>query len=336
MSEDELVSTAKAMIAEGKGLLAADESTPTITKRFAGIGVESTVESRRDYRETLFRTEGLGEFISGVILFDETIRENAPDGTPMVKVLRDQGILPGIKVDKGAKTLAGSPDEKVTEGLDGLRERVAEYYELGARFAKWRAVIAIGDGLPTDYCLETNAHALARYARLCQEGNLVPIVEPEVLLDGDHDIETCERVNTKTMETVFHELMRQGVFLEGMILKPSMVLSGKACPTQAPTQEIAERTVRCFRRSVPAAVPGIMFLSGGQTMVQATERLNAINGLGPHPWKMSFSYARALQEGAMHTWAGSNDNAPAAQQALYTRAKLNSLASLGRYTGEAA
>jgi fructose-bisphosphate aldolase class I len=337
MNTEELVATANAMVADGKGVLAADESTGTITKRFGTHGIDSTPDNRRDYRQTLLTTPGLGEFIGGVILFDETIRQSSSDGTPLVDVIRDQGIIPGIKVDTGAKELAGSPSEKVTEGLDGLRERITEYYEIGARFAKWRAVITIGDGIPTPYCIDANAHALARYARLCQEGGLVPIVEPEVLMDGGHDIGRADEVTTASLHTVFHALFEQGVFLEGMLLKPSMVMSGADCAGQADVDEVAARTVRCLRRTVPSAVPGIVFLSGGQSREVATAHLNAMNAdHGPHPWKLSFSYGRALQDLALELWSGSNDNVAAAQDALFTRAKANGEASRGSFAGEAA
>ncbi len=337
MNVDELVATATAMVADGKGVLAADESTGTITKRFDNHGIESTADNRRDYRETLLTTPGLGAFIGGVILYDETIRQSASNGTPLVDVIQKQGIIPGIKVDTGAKELAGSAGEKVTEGLDGLRERIAEYYELGARFAKWRAVITIGDDIPTPYCIDTNAHALARYARLCQEGGLVPIVEPEVLMDGSHDIDRSDAVTTETLQTVFHVLHQQGVCLEGMLLKPSMVISGADCASQADIDTVAARTVRCLRRTVPSAVPGIVFLSGGQNREVATAHLNAMNANhGPHPWKLSFSYGRALQDLALELWRGSNDNVGAAQNALLTRAKANGEASQGAFAGEAA
>ncbi len=337
MDEANLASIARSLIADGRGILAADESTVTITKRFDGIGVESTEENRRSYRELLFTTAGLGEFVSGAILYDETIRQAATDGTPIPALLAKQDIHPGIKVDTGAKPLAGSAEETVTEGLDGLRERVAEYHGLGARFAKWRAVIKIGDRIPTPYCIEANAHALARYARLCQDGGLVPIVEPEVLMDGDHDIDRCDAVTTETLHVVFAALHRQGVSLEGMLLKPNMVISGKDCSSQADVDEVAKRTVRCLRRTVPAAVPGIVFLSGGQSEQEATAHLNAMNAnSGPQPWALSFSYGRALQDGALKSWKGSADNTQAAQTSLATRAKLNSAAAKGAYTGEAA
>jgi len=337
MSLADLQSTARALVADGRGILAADESTPTIGKRFEGIGVDSTETARRDYRELLFSTPGLGQYISGVILYDETIRQAAADGVPLVEVQRRQGIIPGIKVDTGAKPLALCPGETVTEGLDGLRPRIGEYREMGARFAKWRAVISIGDDLPSHACLATNAHALARYAALCQEGGLVPIVEPEVLMDGDHDIDTCEAVTTRTLQIVFAALAEQRVHLEGILLKPNMVVSGKGCPRQAGVDEVAERTVRCLNRTVPAAVPGIVFLSGGQSSEDATAHLNAMNArLGPHPWALSFSYGRALQDWALKAWGGAAANAGAAQQALLRRAALNGAAARGTYTGEAA
>jgi len=333
MSTSDLEATAQALVAPGKGILAIDESQPTIKKRFDSIDVESTEDNRRAYREILITTPGSGEHVSGIILFDETLRQSGSDGTPFVKAIEAQGILPGIKVDKGAKVLAGSPGEKVTEGLDGLRERVAEYVELGARFAKWRAVITIADHTPTRACLEANAHALARYAALCQEGGLVPVVEPEVLMDGPHDIERCYDVTLATLRTVFAELAAQKVVLERSVLKASMVLSGSECPRQAGVEEVAEQTVRCLRNSVPAAVPGIVFLSGGQGAEVATAHLNAMNRMeGEHPWKLSFSYGRALQEPALRTWAGNPDNFAAAQKALAHREKMNSAACFGRWS----
>ena len=335
MKAEQLETVAQDIVADARGILAADESTPTIGKRFATIGVESTEDSRRAYRELLFTTSGVGEFVSGVILYDETIRQSSAGGASFVEVLQGQNIHPGIKVDTGAKDLAGSPDEKVTEGLDGLRDRVAEYRELGATFAKWRAVITIGDGIPSRYCIEANAHALARYARLCQEGGLVPIVEPEVLMDGAHDIDRSDDVTTSTLATVFHVLHEHGVHLEGMLLKPSMVISGADCPVQADIEEVAARTVRCLSRTVPAAVPGIVFLSGGQSDALATQHLNAMNGLsGAHPWKLSFSYGRALQALALQRWSGAPGNVAAAQQALYHRAKFNSAACRGDYSAD--
>ncbi|UCH09555.1 MAG: fructose-bisphosphate aldolase class I [Fidelibacterota bacterium] len=335
MNKTDLAAIANAMVAEGKGILAADESTSTIKKRLASIDVESTEESRRAYRDLLFTTEGAEEFISGVILYDETLRQKAGDGTPFPALLNSRGIIPGIKPDKGAKPMAGFPGEKVTEGLDGLRERLQEYYDLGARFGKWRAVITIGDNIPTRTCLAANAHALARYAALCQEVGLVPIVEPEVLMDGAHTLERCEEVTTATLNLVFAALVEHGIFLEGAILKPNMVISGKECPKQAGPKEIAEATVRCFRRSVPAAIPGIVFLSGGQSPEEATENLNAMNALGEQfPWELSFSYGRALQEPVLKVWKGKPANVPAAQKAYYHRAKLNGAARYGTYTRE--
>jgi len=328
----ELEETARAIVAPGKGILAADESAPTIEKRFKGINVPSTEENRRDYREMLFRTEGAEEFVSGVILFDETLRQNAADGTPLAKVLESKGIIPGIKVDKGAKPLAGSPDEKVTEGLDGLRDRVAEYRGLGARFAKWRAVITIGDDMPTDYCIETNAHALARYAALCVEGGLVPIVEPEVLMDGRHTIDRCFDVTTQTLRVVFAELAAQHVPLEQILLKPNMVLSGSECSAQASVREVAEATITCFKRTVPAALPGIMFLSGGQSDELASAHLNEMNKIGGMPWELSFSYGRALQAPALKAWGGKPENLDAGQKAYYHRARCNGAARYGEYT----
>jgi fructose-bisphosphate aldolase class I len=333
MNAAELNATARALVSEGKGILAADESHPSIAKRFASVGVENTAENRRIYRQMLFTTKGVADFISGVILYDETIRQAADDGTPLGQVLSRQGILPGIKVDRGTKPLAGAAGELITEGLDGLRERLAEYRDLGARFAKWRAVITIGQGLPTPACLDANAHALARYAALCQEGGLVPIVEPEVLMDGDHTIERCEAVTKETLDAVLHELDRQRVVLEGMLLKPSMVLSGSQCPRQASVPEVAEATLRCFRRVVPAAVPGIVFLSGGQRDEVATAHLNAMNATaGPHPWQLSFSYGRALQAPVLEAWKGDPGRIAAGQQAFYHRARCNGAARYGRYT----
>ncbi|RMG99476.1 MAG: fructose-bisphosphate aldolase class I [Deltaproteobacteria bacterium] len=322
---------ARALVAPGKGILAADESFPTIAKRFASVGVESTEQTRRTYRTMMFSTAGIAEYISGVILFDETLRQEMPDGCPIPKALSAAGILPGIKVDKGAKPLAGFPGEKVTEGLDGLRDRLKEYSDLGAKFAKWRAVIAIGSGLPTAFCIEANAHALARYAALCQEAGLVPIVEPEVLMDGDHDIDRCDEVTRATLHEVFGALFRHRVDLEGMLLKPNMVLPGKDCPKKASVQEVAERTVAALRACVPAAVPGIVFLSGGQSDEEATAHLDAMNRLGPHPWELSFSYGRALQQPALKTWAGDDTRIEAAQRAFHHRARMNSAARYGRY-----
>jgi len=282
----------------------------------------------------LFTTKGAADFVSGVILFDETIRQSASDGRTLVKVLADQGVIPGIKVDQGAKPLAGAPGELVTEGLDGLRERLAEYRELGARFAKWRAVITIGDGIPTGNCLMVNAHALARYAALCQEADVVPIVEPEVLMDGSHTIERCDEVTRDTLHTVFNALYHQGVVLEGMLLKPNMVVSGNECPVQASVDEVADATIACFRATVPAAVPGIVFLSGGQSDEDATAHLDAMNRRGPHPWELSFSYGRALQAPAIKAWGGSDDRAAAGQEAYLKRARLNGAARSGEYTAD--
>ena len=332
MSNQELESVAQAMVAKGKGILAADESMGTIKRRFDSIKIDSNENNRRAYRELLFTTKGLEEAVSGVILFDETLRTAASDGTAFSQVLSKKGIMPGIKVDKGPVDIPGFPGETVTEGLDGLRARVKEYGELGAKFAKWRAVITIGDGIPTYTCLHANAHALARYAALCQEGGIVPIVEPEVLLDGTHTIERCEEVTQETLRITFSALLEQRVHLEGMILKPSMVVSGKDNPRQAGVDEVAERTIRCLKRTVPGAVPGIAFLSGGQSAVSATEHLNKMNQLGPHSWQVSFSYARALQDPALKAWKGEPGNVAAAQKIFYHRAKMNSAARSGSYT----
>ncbi len=326
-----LEQTALALVAPRKGILAADESTPTIKKRFDQIGVESSEDTRRFYREMLFTTDHCEDFISGAILYDETLRQSAADGTPLVKLLENRGIVPGIKVDAGAKDLAGAPGEKITEGLDGLRDRLIEYHGLGARFAKWRAVIAIGDGLPSEYCLAANAHALARYAALCVEQGLVPIVEPEILMDGTHTIETSYAVTERTLTLVFGELLAQRVPLEQILLKPNMVLSGYECPQQASVREVAEQTVRCFRRVVPAAVPGIVFLSGGQSDEAATAHLNEMNRIGGFPWQLSFSYGRALQQPALKAWGGKPENKTAAQQAFFHRAKMNGAARSGDY-----
>jgi fructose-bisphosphate aldolase class I len=334
MSENELHETAVAIVADGKGILAADESDGTIKKRFDSIGVESTEENRRAYRQLLFATEGVEEYIGGVILYDETIRQSADDGTPFPKLLASKGIIPGIKVDKGAKDLANAPGETVTEGLDGLRGRLAEYHELGARFTKWRAVITIGDHIPSEYCIWTNAHALARFAALSQEAGLVPIVEPEVLMDGDHTIERSFEVTSRTLHAVFTELRDQRVHPEGMLLKPNMVLSGYASSQQASHEEVAAETMRCFYRHVPAAVPGIVFLSGGQSDEDATANLNAMNKLGSHPWELSFSYGRALQAPALKAWVGKPENVEAAQRAYYHRAKMNGAARTGMYVPE--
>jgi fructose-bisphosphate aldolase class I len=334
MTPENLESIARKLVAPGKGILAADESTGTIEKRLKTINVPSTEENRRAYREILFTTAGAGEFISGVILFDETIRQKTRDGRTFVEALEQQGIIPGIKVDKGAKPMANFPGEKITEGLDGLRDRLVEYRKLGARFAKWRAVIAIGDGIPTDTCIASNAEALARYAALCQESDLVPIVEPEVLMDGAHTIERYFEVTQETLESVFHALYEHRILLEGMLLKPNMVLSGKECPQQASLQEVAEATVRCMKRVVPAAVPGIVFLSGGQSDLQATEHLNAMNRIEGLPWQLSFSYGRALQAPVLKAWKGDPANVANAQQAFHHRALCNSRARFGKYTEE--
>jgi fructose-bisphosphate aldolase class I len=334
MSNQALESVAQAMVAKGKGLLAADESMGTIKRRFDSIKIESNDNNRRAYREMLFATKGVEEAISGVILFDETIRTTASDGTPFPQLLAKKGIIPGIKVDKGPVDIPGFPGEVVTEGLDGLRGRLKEYKELGAKFAKWRAVITIGDGIPTYTCLQANGHALARYAALCQEAEIVPIVEPEVLLDGNHTIEQCQEVTEKTLKITFTELFLQRVHLEGMILKPSMVVSCKDNPRQAGVEEVAERTIQCLKRTVPAAVPGIAFLSGGQSAVSATEHLNAMNKVGPHPWQVSFSYARALQDPALKAWKGEAGNVATAQRIFYHRAKMNSAARSGSYTAQ--
>jgi len=328
----ELETTARQLVAPGKGILAADESDGTIKKRFDSIGVESTEDTRRAYRDMLFTTEGAADHISGVILFDETIRQDAHDGTPFPRLLERQGIIPGIKVDKGAKPLANAPGEQVTEGLDGLRGRLEEYRGLGARFAKWRAVITIGAGIPSEYCIWANAHALARYGALSQEAGLVPIIEPEVLMDGDHDIERSFDVTARTLHAVFTELRDQRVHFEQMLLKPNMVLSGHSAQQRAGVQEVAEKTVRCFRRHVPAAVPGIVFLSGGQSDEDATAHLNAMNAMGPHPWELSFSYGRALQAPALKAWAGDPSHVPAGQAAYLLRARLNGLARSGSYS----
>ncbi len=326
-----LQDVAKALVAKGKGILAADESSGTIKKRFDSISVESTEANRRDYREMLFTTAEAEKYVSGVILYDETIRQKAASGTRLVKILEDRGIIPGIKVDKGAKPLALHEGETVTEGLDGLADRLKEYAGLGAKFAKWRGVYRIDENLPSAACITGNAHALARYAALCQEAGIVPIVEPEVLMDGDHDIETCEFVTEEVLRAVFSELAVAEVQLEGMLLKPNMVISGSDCAEQASHQEVAERTLACFRRVVPAAVPGIVFLSGGQSDEDATLNLNAMNKLGGGPWALSFSYGRALQAAPLKAWSGKQANLAAAQAAYLERAKANGLAAQGRY-----
>ncbi|HEY5701181.1 MAG TPA: class I fructose-bisphosphate aldolase [Gammaproteobacteria bacterium] len=333
MSAQLLATTAQAMVADGKGILAIDESSPTIKKRFDSINTECTEESRRAYRELLITCPNLEQFISGMILFDETLRQSTSDGVPFPEALKKKGIMPGIKVDKGAKDLAGHPNEKVTEGLDGLRDRLAEYRELGSPFAKWRSVITIGDDIPSVGCIEANAHGLARYAALCQEAGIVPMVEPEVLLDGDHTIDRCLEVAEATLRALFASLAEQRVLLEGTILKASMVLSGKNASNRAGVDEVAEKTLACLTRSVPAALPGVVFLSGGQSPQEATAHLNAMNAMADRlPWKLSFSYSRALQEPCLSTWAGDAANAKAAQDALFHRAQLNSAASLGNYS----
>ena len=333
MRTQELIATAQAMVAEDKGLLAMDESNSTCNQRFEKVGIPQTEETRRSYRELIVTTPGLGEFISGVILYDETIRQSRKDGTPFVKVITDAGIIPGIKVDTGAKDLAGHPGEKITEGLDGLRDRLAEYAPMGVRFAKWRAVIALGDGLPSRGCLEANAQALARYAALCQEAGLVPVVEPEVLMDGAHTLERCREVTAEVLRTVFNQLYTQRVTLEGMILKPNMVLPGLTCPKQEAVDEVADATVRCLLRVVPAAVPGIAFLSGGQSGELASARLNAMNVRFKSrlPWALTFSFARAIQQPALEIWQGEEAQVPAAQQALVHRARCNRAARRGEY-----
>jgi fructose-bisphosphate aldolase class I len=334
MNTQILADTAKALVADDKGLLAMDESNPTCDKRFAKLNIPQTVESRRAYRELIVTAPGLGECISGAILYDETIREQKKDGTPFLKVLTDAGIIPGIKVDTGAKGLAAHPGEKITEGLDGLRERLTEYFQMGARFAKWRAVIAIGENIPSRSCLEANAHALARYAALCQEAGLVPIVEPEVLMDGAHTLEQCRKVTEETLRNVFIQLNCQRVLLEGMILKPNMVLPGLDCPKQESVDEVANITVKSLWRTVPAAVPGIAFLSGGQSAELASARLNTMNlrFKSRLPWALSFSFARAIQQPALEIWQGKESNVKVAQQALLQRARCNRAARRGEYT----
>ena len=331
MNQKLLNETALAMVAPGKGILAADESTGTIEKRFKSINVENTEANRQAYRDMLFTGQGAEKYTSGVILYEETLFQKGLDGTPFPKLLAAKGIIPGIKVDKGAKPLAGSPDETITEGLDGLRERLLKYREAGARFAKWRAVITIGAGIPTDYCIATNAHALARYAALCQEADIVPIVEPEVLMDADNTIEVCEDVTNRTLRLTFSELHRQRVWLEGMILKPNMVVSGKKCKVQADRKTVAAATLRTLKRHVPSAVPGIAFLSGGQSDEDATAHLDEMNKLGRGPWKLSFSYGRALQAAALKAWGGRNENFAAGQRAYLHRVKMNSLATAGAW-----
>ena len=330
MTSSALAQTAQALVADGKGILAADESSPTIKKRFDSIKIESTEENRRDYRDMLFTTPDAGKYISGVILYDETIRQKAADGTSLVKKLTKAGMIPGIKVDMGAKPLAGHPEETVTEGLDGLRARLEDYAKLGAKFTKWRGVYRIGGGIPSPGCVTANAHALARYAALAQEAGLVPIVEPEVLMDGDHDIDVCEEVTEEVLRSVYNELALQNVWLEGTLLKPNMVIDGKNA-RRASREEIAEKTVRCLKSTVPAAVPGIAFLSGGQSDEEATAHLSLMNAGFDMPWALTFSYGRALQAAALKAWGGKKENVAAAQKAFAHRAKMNSLAATGQW-----
>ncbi|MET0986677.1 MAG: class I fructose-bisphosphate aldolase [Steroidobacteraceae bacterium] len=332
MSGSELDTIAQAMVAKGKGILAADESSGTIKKRFDSIKLESTEDNRRAYRDMLFTAQGAPDYISGVILYDETIRQKSRDGVPFPQLLSKLGIIPGIKVDTGAKPLPNFPGETITEGLDELRERLAEYYQLGARFAKWRAVIDIGPGIPTLFAIDANAHALARYAALCQEAKIVPIVEPEVLMDGAHDIARCEEVTGTTLASVFKALHDHRVRLEGIVLKPNMVISGKKASSRASAQQVAEATVRCLRRHVPSAVPGIAFLSGGQSAAEASEHLSLMNKIGSLPWQLTFSYGRALQDEALKAWGGKPENVAAGQKAFVRRAKFNGLARSGSYT----
>ena len=332
MDKKLMTETARAMVAPGKGLLAADESAGTCKKRFDSVGVECNEENRRVYREMLFTTPNISEYVSGVILFDETLRQKTKDGTPIPEYLKKNGIIPGIKVDAGTHDMALHPGEKVTEGLDGLARRMDEYFKLGARFAKWRAVITIGENIPSTACIKANAHALARYSAICQEASIVPIVEPEVLLDGSHTVERSEQVHEDTLEALFHEMERHGVCLEQVILKASMVVSGKENPKQAPVQEVAERTLRVLKRTVPAALPGVVFLSGGQTDENATAHLDAMNRVGA-PWPLTFSYSRALQAVALKAWRGQAGNVGAAQKAFHHRARMNSLAAKGQWNG---
>ena len=337
MNYEQLQTIANAMVQKGKGILAADESTPTCTKRFNSLGVESTESSRNAFRDLLFTTVGMEEFISGVILFDETLRQSTlSDGIPYPQYLNSKGVIPGIKVDGGAKDLALHSGEKVTEGLDGLSNRLSEYYELGARFAKWRAVITIGDGIPTEACIHANAHALARYAALCQVAGLVPIVEPEVLMDGEHNIDTCYDISIRALRHVFEELDNQSIYLEGIVLKPNMVISGINCPQQATVEEVANRTVECLKATVPDQVPGCAFLSGGQSNEDATAHLNMMNVKHGDslPWNLTFSYGRALQSSALHSWSGKSENILSAQDAFYLRAKFNGMAITGSYSND--
>ena len=335
MNLAELHKIACAMVTPGKGLLAADESSGTIKKRFDAVGIESTPESRRDYRELLFRSsEAMSKYVSGVILYDETIRQKAKDGTALVALIQQSGAIPGIKVDKGSKPLAACPGEQVTEGLDGLRERLAEYRELGARFAKWRAVIDIGPGIPSHTCVVANAHALGRYAALCQEQDIVPIVEPEVLMDGAHDMDRCYQVTEFVLKETFEQLYEQRIALEGMVLKPNMVVPGKKSGQRASVEEVAERTLKLLKNCVPPAVPGIAFLSGGQSDEEATAHLDALNRLGELPWHLTFSYGRALQAAPQKAWSGKSENVAAAQRAFTHRARMNALAALGQWKAD--
>jgi fructose-bisphosphate aldolase class I len=333
MNTESLNATARALVAKNKGILAADESTSTIKKRFDGIRLNSTEENRRAYREMLFTAPGAQEYISGVIMYDETLRQKTKDGVPFPSYLSQHGMLPGIKVDMGAKPLAGFPGETITEGLDGLRERLGEYHQLGAKFAKWRAVIDIGSGIPSRYAIDANAEALARYATLCQEAEIVPIVEPEVLMDGAHALERCEEVTSLVLDRVFGHLFAARVYLEGMILKPNMVIAGKKSSQKSSPEQVAQATVRTLKRQVPSAVPGIAFLSGGQSPIEATQHLSLMNAAGPLPWALTFSYGRALQENALNAWGGNSTGYSAGQQALFVRAKLNGLAAMGTYKG---
>ncbi len=333
MSIEQLAETAQAMVAAGKGIIAIDESNATIKKRFDGVGIECSEENRRAYRELLLTTPQLGEYISGAILYDETLRQSTKDGVPFARVMMDNGIIPGIKVDKGPQPLAGFPGEVVTEGLDGLRERLKEYYALGARFAKWRAVINIGEDTPSGSCIEANSHALARYAALCQEAGLVPMVEPEVIMDGDHDIQTCYEVTEVVLRSLFDALYQQNVMLEGTILKASMVISGKDCDEQASVEDVAAATLMCLKSTVPAILPGIVFLSGGQSDEAATAHLDAMNRMGPNPWPLSFSYGRAMQSAALKLWSQDIvNNVAKAQATVYARARDNGQAALGQWT----
>ena len=332
MDKESLAAVASAIVASGKGILAADESTPTMGKRLALINQENTEANRRDFRQALFDTDSMEHFISGVILFEETLEQKSEDGTRLSKILESKGVYPGIKVDKGAHPMDNSPSEKITKGLDGLYERCVGFYKLGARFAKWRAVITIGDEIPTNECIQVNASALAKYAKVCQDANLVPIVEPEVLMDGDHTIETCYKVSEKTLRITFNELENEGVYLPGILLKPNMVISGKECPVQADMNEVAQMTVKCLMASVPKKVPGIVFLSGGQSETEATEHLNAMNAMGDYPWKLSFSYGRALQQSALQVWGGNNANLDTTYATFHHRAEMNSKACRGEYS----